>query len=488
MKIRKLFRRAEIGLLIVVTLGCIATLRYVAHFLPLHFSSNFEEGNILNAALRIVHGQTPYPAVGGPPYVVNPYGPVFYYALAPLVKWFGVGFFWPRLLVVISGFASAFFLVLLLRRGKAPWLVALPFGLSYLALPLVRNWLFVLRVDLFAVVLVLAGLYVFCDGKRLFWPAMLFVAALYAKVTVIAAPLACFAYLILAGKRRRAWRFAGWMTALGLAGMGVFQYATYGWGFFHLFLTHPDPYRFGHYLSTIGPFALLDIPLLFAVAGLAVQEARRKMFSLPLLYFLLATVFTLTAGKMGSDANHLLEWQAAMCLAAGFGYQEMRSLARPDSALAFIPVGLALVILVSAARVPRVGPENVGCPAAYRFVADSPGQILSQNPGAAVLSGKRVWLSNPFEYEFLGTSGTVDQQPLIRMVQRKFFGVILLGGEPSQLLERPLDTHTASAIWPPQFVSALTRNYRPVARFACVYASVAYEPIPLPKSPLAPAH
>lgn len=477
-----LLHRTEIVLLVFVLVGCFCTIRFAAHFIPLHFSVNFEEGNILNAALRITSGETPYPPVGGLPYVVNPYGPVLYYALAPLVKWLGLSFYWPRLLVLLSALVAALFLVLLLRRSTTSWIVSLGFGLSYLAVPLVRNWIYVLRVDLFAVALVLAGLYLYSTRRRPLWPALLFLAALFAKPTMLAAPLACWWFSMAAGDRRRAWSLIGWMTGLGLAALGIFSYATHGWGLFHLFLTHPDPYRLGHYFSSIAPVAILDLPLLFGVAALAVHDRRRRAISLPLAYFLLATVMTLTIGKLGSDANHLLEWQAALCLAAGCGYYAMRSLPKPESALALIPAGLVLLVFFTALHSPRLDPNLAGCPAAYRLAAQQPGELLSQNPGAAVLSGKKVWLSNPFEYEFLGNAGRLNQQPLIRLVQKRFFGLILLGGEVSNLQEEPDNLESPMAIWPPRFVSAVKQNYRPVARFSCIYASVAYEPVARPEA------
>jgi hypothetical protein len=482
-KSANLIRGAEIALLAAAIAGFVDTLRFAAYFIPLHFSVNFEEGNILNAALRITHGLTPYPPVGGLPYVVNPYGPVFYYAVAPLVKLFGVSFAAPRFLVLASGLAVALFLVLLLRRWTESWWIALGFGLSFLAVSLVRDWIYVLRVDLFGLALSLAGVYVFSTSRRLAWPALLFVAALFAKITLIAAPIACFLYLMMAGERsdsgdtnRRAWRFAGWMTGFGLAGLAALGFATGGWGLFHMFLTHPDPYLFSQYVSIIRPFALLDGALLVAVAFLALHDIRRHSFSLPLIYFALASVMTLTAGKLGSDANHLLEWQAAMCLAAGCGYHALRKRPKSDPVLALIPLGIIVLISLGLPESRQVNPVLSGCEAAYHFAAQQPGELLTENPGAAVLSGKTVWLSNSFEYGFLGNSGHLDQEPLIRLVQRRYFGVILLGYTLPELKRREADPRNLWKIWPPQFVSALAQNYHPAAQFTCADANVAYEP------------
>jgi hypothetical protein len=470
-------RWSEIVFFAAVVFGCIATLWFAARRIPLPFSLNPTEGIVLNGALRAARGQTPYPPVGMPPYVVNIFGPVSYYGLGPLIKLFGVSFTAPRLLVLASGILVALFLVLLLGRWTGSWRVAVSFGLFYLTLPLVRSWIALLRVDLFALALTLAGLYAFCVSRRPVWPALLFLAALFAKITMLAAPLACWLYLLLAGERRRAWSLAGWMVAPGLAALGALGYLTHGWLVFDLFLTHPDPYSLSRYAATILPYAFIDIVLLVAAAALAAQDLRRRTLSLPLLYFLLASVATLTAGKYGSDTNHLLEWQAAMCLAAGCGYQELRSRPKAEPVAALVPAGLALLVLFAIPHGVAPAPKRAGCTQAYRFVEQHPGQLLSQDPGIAVLSGRKVWVSDPFEYKFLGQAGRLNQEPLIQMVQKKFFSVILLGSDLPDLERSAADPQAPETIWPAGFVSALARNYRPVARFSCRDARVAFEPV-----------
>jgi hypothetical protein len=469
-------RATEFLLLATVIAGVLDTLRFAAYFIPLRFALNYEEGNQLNAALRITHGQNPFPPVGGLPYIVNPYGPVFYYAVAPLVKWFGLSFVAPRLLVLASGLAVALFLVLLLRLWTKSWVISLGFGLAFLAVSLVRTWIYVLRVDLFGLALAMAGLYVFTSSRKLIWPALLFLAAIYTKMTLISAPIACFLYMMSKGERRRAWRFTGWMLLFGLGGLAALDIGTHGWGIFHMFLTHADVYRVRWYLSRLRPFAFLNVALVAGAIALGVHDYRRRVLSLPLVYVVLATAMTFTIGQWANDGNHLLEWQAALSLAAGYGYSALRSRSRVDATIALIPVGIIILVFAGMLHGPQLSPELVGCPAAYRFAAQQPGPLLTGNSGAAVLSGKKVWLSNSFEYSILGKAGRLNQEPLTQLVQRRFFGLILLTGNIPELERAAAHPRKPSTIWPAPFVSALAQNYHQVAQFSCAGANFAYEP------------
>lgn len=469
-------RGAEFALLAAVVAGFVETLRFAASYVSLPFAVNFAEGVVLSGAARAADGLTPYPPIGHPPYVVNIYGPVFYYALAPLVRWFGLEFTAPRLFVIASGLAVAFFLILLLRHWTESWVVALGFGLCFLGVPLIRHWIYVLRVDLFGLALTLAGLYVFTIGKRSIWPALLFLAALYTKVTFLAAPVACILYLILSGERRRTWRFLGWLLLFGFAGLVVLGLGTKGRALIDMFMTQVDPYRLSFYISRIRAPALQSMALVAGAVALAVNDIRKRRISLPLLYFILACVTSLTAGIYGGDGNHLLEWQAALVLAAGCGYHSLRARRKVDAAVALIPIGVIATVLLALPRSRQLSPALLGCPAAYRFAAEQPGQLLTDNPGIAVLSGKTIWLNDAFEFSLLRKAGRLDQQPLIDMVRQKFFGVILLGEDLPSLEGMAAQPSLPSSTWSPNFVSELRQNYHSVARFSCAYASVAYEP------------
>src|SRR5579884_838004 len=120
------------------------------------------------------------------------------------------------------------------------------------------------------------------------------------------------------------------------------------------------------------------------------------------------------------------------------------------------------------------------CREVYGLARETPGELLSENPGAAVLSGKTVWLSNAFEFRSLSAAGRLNPQPLIGMVERRFFSLILLQEDWPTLVGQASQPPTENTIWPREFVQALGRNYRPLRTFSCAGANDAFVPIGVP--------
>src|SRR5262245_52485494 len=170
-----------------LALRCIAR---VCSVLPIAepFQADYEEGNILNALTRILHGSTPWPEPRALPSVINPYGPVAYYLLVLPARLFGLELVYPRGMILVCALVIAALLAFELRRRTGSIVLASTFGLIYLTIPNIQDWAWVLRVDFLGIAFTFAGLVVF--GRRLdrgdpsgVLPALLFAAALLVKTT-----------------------------------------------------------------------------------------------------------------------------------------------------------------------------------------------------------------------------------------------------------------------------------------------------------------
>ncbi len=462
-----------------------------ASLLPQHltlpFQVDYEEGNILNALVRIVHGQTPYPDPHAIPNVLNPYGPAAYYLLAIPVKLFGVSFFWPRLAILVSFAAIAVFLALIIARQTQSKLTAICFGALYATLPMTQAWAAVLRVDFLAIAFTAAGLYVFDQRDRtgnsttsnvaLLVAAFLFSASLLVKHTYVAAPTACVLFLLQQRKWKVAARFVAVVAAVVLAVITAFAVITKGAILTDLFRTHADPYSFDVYLTRLSGMVAMCRVLAGLTAVCLISELRHRKLSVASWWFVLATLTSFTTGKLGSNWNHFLEWLAALCVCAGLGWHTLCYLRRSIPATGAIAIATTLlcIFLVGQHELLFDAYSNVQqCPQAYQFVAHTAGDhVLSENVGASVLGGKTVWLSNPFVYGQLVMRGGWQDTGIERMLLNGEFDLVVAQWDYPAV---PNWQNDGSERFSPAMLRALVRNYHVVARFECSDARYMFQP------------
>lgn len=457
----------------VVALGCLTSLKNVWGLVWLPYQLNFAEGVDLSGAQRVMAGEALYPSSHVAPFIIYQYGPVYYYAGAWLLKWFGVAFAPLRLLTMVSAVAVAGLVALLLHHLTASWKLALSFGFFFLTISLVQDWLPLARVDMPGVALTLAGLYAYSRFRNRWYVSIpFFLAAIFCKYTLVAAPSACFLDLLFQKRLKQAAGFAGSMLLLsGMAFLGLAR--TAGGGFaFDTLASHTDPFTFDRALHFF-QLAVFQYPLLFVLGvGLPLQNLRRKVSTLPSLYLTLSTLTLISAGKFGSDSNHMLEWTAILCLCAGLSYHALRQEAAGATALLLIP-GLLTLMVIANLRPPWFYPDTAGCPNAYAYVKKVPGRrILSENVGAVVMAGKPVQLSDPFVWIWLVRRGGWSDAELQSLVRARDFDAILMHNPVSE--QKGLGD---VGRWSLPVLDAIQQNYQPTWGFACQDAGVVYEPI-----------
>lgn len=459
------YRRIILGLAI---LGTLVRLFYAYQRAAVPFQLEYEEGNILNAGFRILHGSTPYPAAGSFPYVLNPYGPVAYFLAAAAMKLLGVSLFGPRLFVLLAGAGAALLIVLISKAQGVRIEIASLFGFFYLCSPIMWKWLPLLRVDLWAIFFTLAGLYVFSSNPRR-WAvaAIIFALALLTKHTTVAAPAACVLELTLEKKCRTAFSFSGVIAAI--VTMGVCLASFRGSPLFHLLKTHPDPYNLIRWFvgfSITAGWACLVLAIL--IYGVTFHFRPKPENRLAWMYFGLSCMTGLTAGKLGSNTNHFLEWTAAACVMGALALNYLLEIREP---LADSFVGALTALCVCLTLLPHAElaqpQEQVECPEAYAFVQSFPGdRVLSEDVSGVLLSGKPVLVSNPFVVTQLGNSVSWSQGGMEALVGERYFDLILFGDDPH-----------VSGRWSPALKDAVSKNYKLQRQFRCSpYMTSAFVP------------
>ena len=464
-----LYRVALLALvvLLAVSLGCglwALAVSYQRAFIP--HSVDYEEGNVLNAAVRINQGLTPYPDPHSWPVILNPYGPVPYYAIAVPVRIWGPAFAPARMVMVIATVIGAVFIAVILWYLTRSPLVAATFGTMYVSFLLIQHWMPVLRVDLLGITIVLAGLYVFIAKPEWWWlAAALFVIALFTKYSLLAAPAACFVYLLAQREWKRAAQFGGLGLLLSLLWFAGMEWSTHGAFAFDMFRTHPDAYRIDHYTRLLAELVLCDLVLVLLALAAFVRAAIMKRMDVLTWYLLFGLLASLTGGKIGSNENHMLELAAIFCLNAGVTWKWLLDGGVARQALAAISALVMVVILFGKTGLMAPSAPRPGCIAAYRVVRGVPTQhILSEDVGALVTQGKPVEISNPFVYSQLAMAGKLSDEELQYRLEQHYFGLIILsqGGQEER--------------WSPAVRNAIHENYEQAAAFSCPLAAEAYVP------------
>jgi len=484
------FRQCEVLLLVVALAGAAASIQYAIHQARLPYEMDYEEGNVLNAGLLIASGGTPYPDPQVLP-VFNAYTPLFYEVVAFFIRQFGVQFAAPRMNCIGLGIAAAAMVSALVWRFTRNAPRSIIFGALFLILPTTQYWLPILRVDLLALALALAGTVLIAyQPHRWYAAAPLFVAALYTKQTFAAAPAACFVYFL----HERRWR-----AALGLGALIATLSALVFWGLqtrsgglfaWHMLRDHPQPWSLRQFGEVIGvalpspdsPYwamAAVILPLHGIVALLAWEGLRRNWKRVPLVAFYMLfslAVPLVTIPKGGSATNHLLETVAVACVCASLGYSYIADRVRERPALVAFPIALAILTagLAVAWRIPGLNQPSTAllrdCDSAYRYVRNHPGRnVLSENLGALVLGGKPVLVS-PYLLNQIVRYGNWTDGPLVSSVRERNFDIILLARDIHQFRQE------GSEAWSPAVLNTIEQNYVLTRNFECRYAVAAYEP------------
>lgn len=222
-------------------------------------------------------------------------------------------------------------------RMGGSWRPAGLVGLLFLAGHYVWNWSAFTRVDLLAVALSLLGLTLFVEGyvvrcrPRGAWLALpCFVAAAYTRQSMVAAAFASLGYLVLRD-RRLGFRLIGAYVLAGVGILAALQLATGGQFVRHVVVGNANRFYWQLVFDQAEAFFrlyhwLLPLAAVFGVGAVATREGRRRGGVL-VLYLLGTLAIGVTAGKVGSNVNYLIEAWAALVLAAALGWSAFDRLA-----------------------------------------------------------------------------------------------------------------------------------------------------------------
>ena len=407
---------------------------------------DYGEGPLLEQAVRLGQGLPIYRLPGPePPWTVSNYPPLYPLLNGGLSLVFGPAYWYGRALSVLSTAGAGLFAGLIVGSISRDRLSAWVTGLLLPSIPYVGFWSGLARIDSLALMLSLAGLWCVVRWPRhtgaLVAAVVLLAAAVYTRQTyLLAAPLTAFVWL-LGVNRRRAALFASSLAALVLVIGFLVNRFTGGLFFFNVVTANVNEFDWS-LLAFYGEGLLTDLPVLLAiiVAYLVVAvRARPGTARVIVPYLLAATIVGLTAAKIGSAPNYLLEFSVAGSLATGALLAWLRLRPRWHLLVTATLTAQLLGLLLFPYLLYQLEFERMDDAAEsqlYEVVAHAEGSVLAdEEMGMLPLVGQPIQLQ-PFELAQLAQAGRWNQEPLLANIIDRQYAVILIWIIPSFPLEQ----------------------------------------------------
>jgi hypothetical protein len=432
------------------------TLDYFWFAVRCPFEIEYGEGIVLQNALNIARGVPLYGDYHHYPYVVATYPPFYPLLAAVGAKLFGVSFTFGRVLSSLGALGIGALIWGLLRRSGISRFGAGLAAVLWIAAPIVCWWGPVVRVDIIAVFLAVAGLYcVLRGGWWLVAAVVLMALSMYTRQSEVAPVAAAVGYLWWMRRRRQAVLFGASWVAICAVAFAVLQVVSGGWFYSHVVVANRNFWELQS-LSYWWDYVFKGWPFPFVLGAVGVvlalgawrgpaPQADDATDGRPLrllgLYFVATMLVSLTAGKIGSTVNYMLAPLAASCLMTGVAShwlaerltQRWAKAAWVGAWMLVIAVPIYLLAVPTAnqyAPYHRSRADIIdGAREAVRMIRQCGGDVLSEDTGLPLLAGKQILL-DPHKMTSMFHDGTWDQRRLVADIKRRRFPLIVTRWDP----------------------------------------------------------
>ena len=433
------------------------------------FELDYGEGIVLWQVDRVLRLGEAYHPLQRYPYIVFHYPPLYHLLVRLSQTVFDDPLVAGRVVAWISALGVSACTGLIVGLGtvggrRVRFLAALIASLLVFHIPNI-TWVPNMRVDMTALWLSLLGFFV-C----LRWPgargcavaAVVFVAALFTKQTMIAAPTATVGALLLAKRTREAATMVVVMAAIGGGLVSLLAAATGGEFLRHTLRYNANPFDLGQlsrfmFANLLGMNALtalaLALPLTLIATRRGVVELGcvgstrgRAVLLTATLYFVAAFGISFSAGKLGAWRYYFLEWNVSCCILTGL---LIGRVLRHDRTWSRSPTATAIILIVGVVAFSRLGMtvrqseiiagrnveiNQIAADArrALDAMRATGGPVFSDDMTLLMKAGKEVpW--EPNIATLLAAVGVWDERPALEMIRTGKFELIVV-----RLLDRPL--------------------------------------------------
>ncbi len=360
-----------IGLALVAFIGYfIVYVIYAVELFRFPFDYDQGEGFELMDTVYFSRGEWPYRDNDVYPFYSSNYPPLFHVVIVPLVWLFGPQYWTGRLVSFLGTLVTAGAIGYAVQRtGRRPWLSVLS-GLAFLASnyvyhvgPLFRQHMFMVMFETLAVVLLAVIIErEEADGRRrnraMLVVMALLLAAGYTKQLAYATVAAVFIFLFLRGPKRAIIWTVPFAAVTGLIFIGI-NVATDGQWMLNTVTANLNPFVPGQAEGLFRQWFRLHTLIISVAAVYSLYQLYATRLSIYAIWFVVATVNSVTAGKWGAGESYFATAIAAACILTGLAFNHLldasrrRNWASPRRAwwaAVLLPTIIGLLFLWQASR------------------------------------------------------------------------------------------------------------------------------------------
>lgn len=392
------------------------------------------------------HGRGLYHDFEHYPFLVTPYGPVFYVLILVLHS-LSIPWFQSERLVSLAALLAIFWIAWRViaylisdRRAQVAGFL-LVFASANLC-----AWGTIGQTDMLAVCLSMGAFLSFLrwrDRRRtasLIAAAALTVLSVFTKQTAVSAGCAITVCLLLEDRKRGVL----WMSAVGATCAAialVLNRITHGNFFSNALLANLNPYAGWKFYAQVKSFVLFGFGFwIVTAAGLLSPNRKGQSLRLPLYIYtaFATTVWLVTSPKVGSEPNYQVETLLLLAVCAACTLDRLQFFNKLEAGdtswvtllqiplLLHIVLNIGLTFEMAAARVEHERLFRKETALLTPILASRPGRLLTWQYDIAVQSGKPLEVDVWF-YTLLVNAGRIDPGQLLEDLAERRFRTIILG-------------------------------------------------------------
>jgi hypothetical protein len=405
-------------------------------------SPTWNTARLLHKGINIYSAQT-YDA---PPFNLNIYTPLYFVLVSFMPGFSHAPLAVGRMVSLFFALASAALLIVTTASRNRMQMGLIGVGWLFLFTPVLVNGAF-FRMEFMALFFSACAVAALrrapLNSKATAIAALFAFFSVMSKQTYIAAPVACFIYLLWSNLRQ-AFRFAAlFCLFLGFSFFCFYQFI--GEDFFWSILVAPrNPLRLDLFMSNLG---YMFTPSFFVLVGLSaaacygiLRSAASRPGLLNAVYFLTSWTWLFASlGKIGATTNYFIEplFASVWLLLTWIDAQEEHWQARPICryALVLLPLALTADALITRNEPHYLRPPAQNTPERFQMIKremeslniPSSPRVLNLVLTTHSLSvGWDLYLNDPILYPVLWNTGTLSNRSLLAAIDDGYFDLIAL--------------------------------------------------------------